>query len=84
MKSWENVTVYPESAETIFGNWSLIEADFTISKPGNYVYIVTKGTERMQGEFFADDLLIQKKSANIWRYESADGSLFLNNHHIRR
>lgn len=81
--TWESTVFFPEQAETIFGDWSLIEGSFTIKNPQNRVYIVTKGKDDEPGNLFTDNLLITEEGTNVYEYDSTKNVLFYNNHIIR-
>lgn len=81
--SWHSTTIFPEHAETIFGNWSLVEATFTIKNGNNPVQIVTKGKTNSKATLHADDLLIKQLETNVIKIDSLNHSAFYNNHYIQ-
>jgi hypothetical protein len=79
---WYSTTIFPEHAETINGDWSLVEGVFKVRSPRNWVYVVTKGKENSKASFHADDLLIKEKGTDVFRLDDDSKSLFYNNHKI--
>lgn len=81
---WYTTTFFPEQAEVINEDWSLVEGSFKIRNPRNQIAIVTKGKENSKAKFHADDLLIRSKNVEIYRYEDQyTNRLFYNNHSIK-
>ncbi|MCF8365281.1 MAG: hypothetical protein K9H16_05840 [Bacteroidales bacterium] len=78
--SWQTTTFFPEHSEVIFGDWSLVEGNYSVESPDSYVYFATKGKENSKAGLFADDLLITSGGVDVFKY-SAD-TLFYNNHMI--
>lgn len=74
-------TVFPEQAETLFGDWSLVECEFKILNNNHKVFIRTIGNSPKGKTLHIDDLLITNDNIDIYR-QNMDGSLFFNNHHI--
>jgi len=78
--------VLPEQSESIDGNWSLVEIDFRVQNSKNYLAIKLKGKETDHAVFHLDDLLVRKKSTDVYRIEAKAGlektRLFKNNHRI--
>lgn len=79
--NWYTTTFFPEQAEVINGDWSLIEGTFRVNNPGNRTYIVTIGKENSKASFHADDLLIKDRDVDVYRIEE-DSTLFYNNNSI--
>jgi len=77
---WTTSTVFPEQSEVIYGDWSLVEGEFSVQSSESYVYFVSKGKEDSKAELFADDLLIREKHVDVYRLDT--NSLFYNNHKI--
>lgn len=73
--------IFPEHAETIDGNWSLVEGIYTVSNAKHRIKIYSVGKKDSKAELFADDLLIKESENNIYRLDSNE--LFFNNHKIR-
>jgi hypothetical protein len=80
---WYRTTIFPEHAEVIDGNWSLVEGSFRVQDPQNPVYIVTRGKENSKANFNADELLIKDKGVQVFKQLDGERSLFYNNHRIR-
>jgi len=80
--TWHSTTFFPEYAEVINGDWSLVEGVFTVNDSRNKVYIVSMGKENSKAMLHADDLLIKDRGIDIYRSDSLDHSLFYNNHRI--
>jgi len=78
--TWQSTTFFPEHSEVIYGNWSLVEGDFTIQSSENYVYFVSKGKDNSKALLLADDLLIQKAGIDVFKLHN--DTLFYNNHII--
>ena len=81
--SWQNTVCYPEQSEVINGDWSLVEMEFKVQYPDSYVYIVSKGKPDSKSAFVADDLLIREHHLDVYRMDTANNSLFYNNHDIK-
>jgi hypothetical protein len=80
---WHETVFFPEEAETIYGDWSLVEGTFRITDPRNQVSIVTKGKSDSDAAFHADDLLIRKEGEDILWRDGDSGFIFFNNHRIK-
>jgi hypothetical protein len=80
---WHETVFFPEEAETIYGDWSLVEGTFRITDPRNKVSIVTKGKSDSDAAFHADDLLIRHEGEDISWPEDEGGFIFLNNHRVK-
>ncbi len=78
---WYSTTYFPEFAETINGNWSLIKGQFKVHSQKNWIYIVSKGKNDSKATLHADDLLIREINTSIYK-EQPNGSLFFNNDRI--
>lgn len=80
---WRTIkTLYPELAETINGNWSLVEGEFKLEDTDQEIFIMTKGNKFSKASLRADNLLIMEKGLELYRIEE-NGDLFYNNHLIR-
>ncbi len=80
--AWYETIYFPEQAEVIYGNWSLIEGHFQVHDPKNWVYIVTRGKDDSKAQFIADDLFIREKGVDVYRWGDDSTTLFYNNHHL--
>ena len=78
---WYSTTIFPDRAETINENWSLVEGVFQIKDPKNKVYIVAKAGEDSDIFIHADELLIKESGLELYR--KGKEALFYNNHDIR-
>jgi hypothetical protein len=78
---WHETVFFPEQAEVINGDWSLVEGSFRVHDSNNPVYIVTKGKADAKPPFIADDLLVREIHVDVYRRDDA-GILFYNNHQI--
>jgi len=78
---WYSTTYFPEFAETINGDWSLIKGRFKIHSKNNWIYVLTKGKDNSKAHLHADDLLIREEGTAVYQLQS-DGSLFFNNDKI--
>lgn len=76
-------TAFPEHAETILDDWSMVTCDFEIKNPKNDVVIYTNGKATSKAKLHIDDLLIRNKKTDVYRYDSTRHSLFFNNHCIK-
>jgi len=81
---WLTTTFFPEEAEVINENWSLVEGTFKVKNPNNYVYIVTKEKKDDQASLYVDDLLITEKDIDVYKFYPSDSNLYFNNHHITK
>ena len=72
------LTIHPETAEVIFGDWSLIEDEFYIEKSDYQIFIRTRGKKRSKAALHADNLLINSKNLDVFKKD--DNSLFYNIH----
>lgn len=79
---WYTTIIFPESAEVINNNWSLVEGTFTVHNSKNKIYIVSKGKEDSKATLHVDDLLIKEKGIDVFKYDEINKSLFYNNHKI--
>jgi len=79
---WYSTTIFPEQAEVINNNWSLVEGTFSIHDPKNRTYIVSKGKMNSKATLHVDDILIKEKGINLYKINEVDSSLFFNNHKI--
>lgn len=77
----KQTTFFPDQCEAINGDWSLCEAEFSVSKPDNTVKIVTIGKKNSKASLHADDILVKSKGVDVYRLET-DSCLFFNNHKI--
>ena len=80
---WYRTTIFPEHAEVINGDWSLVEGSFRVNDPENAVYIVTRGKENSKAPFSADELLIKDTGVDVFKLLDGERTLFYNNHRIR-
>jgi hypothetical protein len=76
---WHSTVFFPEEAETIRGDWSLVEGTFRVMDPKNQVFIVTKGSQDSKASLHADDLLIRENGTDVYRWLPGTGILFKNN-----
>ncbi len=81
-QQWHETVFFPEEAETINGDWSLVEGTFRINDPRNKVSIITKGKSDSRASLHADDLLIRLNGEDVSWYEEEGRVLFFNNHRI--
>jgi hypothetical protein len=81
--TWESTTHFPDQSETINGDWSLVEGEFTVKNPENRIYIVTIGTKDAKGPLFVDDLLVRESGTDVYSIEGQGNILFFNNHQIQ-
>jgi hypothetical protein len=79
---WYQTVFYPDNAEVINNNWSLIEGTFSVHDSKNRIFIVSKGKEDSKATLHVDDLLIKDKGTNVYRIDKENNSLFYNNHKI--
>jgi len=79
---WYSTTFFPEHAEVIYNNWSLIEGTFKVKNPKNKIFIVSKGGENTKARLHIDDLLIKEKNIEVYKFDEPSNSLFFNNHYI--
>jgi hypothetical protein len=77
---WNTTTFFPEHSEVIFGNWSLVEGEFSVQSHASHVYFVTKGKADSKARLIADDLLIKSAGTDVYRLQN--NNLFFNNHKI--
>jgi len=82
-QKWHTTTIFPEQAEVINGNWSLVEGVFTVKNSKNKVFITTKGKMNSKANLHVDDLLIKETGIDVYKMDSLDNSLFFNNHKIK-
>ncbi|MCD4696167.1 MAG: hypothetical protein K8S16_07980 [Bacteroidales bacterium] len=84
--SWNLTQTLPEQSQVIFGDWSMIEFDFTVLDSQNYVSLKSIGKPIDKQVFYLDDLLIREKGADIYRIDKETNGevtgLFKNNHRI--
>jgi len=78
---WNSTTFFPEHSEVIFGDWSLVEGEFSVQSAQSHVYIVSKGKENSKAGLIADDLLINAAGMDVYRLQG--DTLFYNNHQIK-
>jgi hypothetical protein len=80
---WTNrLTLFPDKAEVIFGDWSLVEGEFTVDDVTNEIFISTVGKENSKASLLLDNLIIMEKGLNVYKIQE-DNSLFYNNHLIK-
>ena len=79
---WYITTFFPDQAEVISDNWSLLEGVFTVNNSKSWIYIVSKGKESSKATLHADDLLIKEKDIDVYKIDSMDSLLFFNNHRV--
>ncbi len=75
--------IFPEQAETIYGDWSLVEGTFRIQNPENSVLLTTKGNRLSKAKLYADDLLIREQGNEVYQMDSVTQVLFWNNHEVK-
>lgn len=63
---WTTTTFFPEFAETVDGNWSLMTGQFEVKNPGSHIYISTKGKERQKATLIVDDLLVKTSGVKVY------------------
>jgi hypothetical protein len=80
--TWTSTTYFPEQSEVINGDWSLSGGTFEVRKPGNRIFIVTKGKDNAREPLFIDDLLIRESGVDVYDINEIDNRLFYNNHDI--
>ncbi len=78
---WYSTTFFPDQSEVIFGDWSLVEGEFSVRSAQSHVYIVSKGKENSKAGLTADDLLITAAGMDVYRLQG--DTLFYNNHFIK-
>lgn len=71
--------VFPEHAETIAGNWSLIETDFFVENRHQEIFIKTFGNSLDKASLHLDNLLIHDQGLIVYRIME-NGELLYNNH----
>lgn len=80
-------TCFPEFAEVIDGNWSLVEMDFEVDFPENEIRIITIGKElTLDLPMYIDDLMIRKKGVDVFEeYVKYENFFYVkkNNHYQR-
>jgi len=85
-KTWNVIHTLPEESQVINGDWSLVELNFMVSQPENYIYLRTIGKTIDHQIFVLDDLLVREKQTDIYSIgiRDFDGNkeLFMNNHRI--
>ncbi len=79
---WYSTTFFPEHAEVICENWSLVEGVFSIQDSKNWVYIVSKGKENSKASLHVDDIVIKEKNIDMYKIDKEDSTLFFNNHNV--
>ncbi len=83
-KEWkELIRVFPDRAETINGNWSLVEMIFKCSKTDLKYRLSTIGKETSKANLYIDDLLIKTKGVKVFKLDSVNSELFYNNHQVK-
>jgi hypothetical protein len=78
----EATRIFPDQAETIDGNWSLVEGNFELSPATKKVRIKTIGNALSKATLLVDDLLIRPAHVDIYSDEVAD-RLYFNNLWLR-
>lgn len=73
--------IFPEHAETIDGDWSLVVGAFSVSNSKNRIKIYSIGKKDSKADLFADDLFIKEAENEVYRMDNNE--LFFNNHKIR-
>jgi hypothetical protein len=85
-KIWYSTEFIAEYCEVIYNDWSLLEMEFEIRSPDNYISVKTEGKPFDDQNFYLDDMLIVKKGVNVYKVQQIKGNqiveLFMNNHHI--
>lgn len=66
LDQWTTTTFFPEFAETIDGDWSLMTGQFKIQNNQNKVYISTKGKKGQDAALIADDLLVKPSNVKVY------------------
>ena len=80
---WYKTEFLADMAETIDGNWSLVEGVFKITNPQSKITIFTEGNPNSKANLHTDDLLIKEKGVEVYKINSPDSTiLFYNNHKI--
>lgn len=82
---WHETTVFPQESEVIFGDWSLVEMEFSIMDSKNEVFIISKGKPNQKSPLHADNLLIRDQRNEVYKVlrEGKNPILFKNNHYIQ-
>ncbi len=78
--TWKSTTFFPEQCETINGEWSMAEFDFTVEDAGNQISLVSIGKEYERQPLFVDELFIMESDADVYRFDENSGTMFYNNH----
>lgn len=80
--SWHSTTCFPETSQTLYNNWSLVEFSFRIKNSGNKVFLKTIGKKDSKASLHIDDILIRDCNNVIYKETEDKGvkSLFYNNH----
>ncbi len=82
-EEWEDLlTTFPEQAETIYGDWSLMEMPFNLENNSNKIRIITKGKDNSKASLYFDDLLIREKGVDVYKLYEDKKVLFYNNQEI--
>lgn len=80
--TWHTTDFFPEHAEVLNNNWSLVEGNFSIYDPNNRIYIVTKGKDNSMATLHIDDILVKENGIDVYKIELENNSLFFNNHKV--
>ncbi|MEO0473116.1 MAG: hypothetical protein AAF206_26110, partial [Bacteroidota bacterium] len=76
-------TVFPDRAEVIDGNWSMVESVFPKPQAGHLLRVVCLGQEGKKTPFAADELLIRSVGTDVYQ-GAGPGVLWKNNHWLAR
>jgi hypothetical protein len=79
---WFSTTSFPDQAETIDGDWSLVEFTFKVRDSSNEISIISKGKKDAKASLHLDDLLVKEKGLDVYRLNKDNGTLLYNNHII--
>lgn len=78
----QTLRIFPDQAETIDGDWSLVEGEFQWKDPNTTLRIRSVGHPLSKARLYVDDLLIRPTNVDVW-VESQDAGLSYNNHWIK-
>ncbi len=82
LEKWYTTVIFPEFAETIYRDWSLVEGTFKATNAQNIISIITKGKANSKALLHADDLLVREAGIDIYKVDTITNTLFYNNHRV--
>jgi hypothetical protein len=81
---WKNqLTLFPDKAEVIYGDWSLVEGEFKVDDVSNEIFISTIGKMNSKAALLLDNLIVMEKGLNVYKIQE-NNTLFYNNHLIKQ